>query len=151
MKRAALSLLVGLAGPVAAQEVTPCDWKSSAQNIVEPWGENSRTFANGDVRIALLDTVEPAAGAYYLLILSPPFDEVGDRQCTVIGDTAGVGFASVDFDSLQSGYEPGYGLILELIARVHEPLLDYPPRRFLTLIINQSSGEITATISADNL
>ncbi|WP_341368285.1 hypothetical protein [Yoonia sp. BS5-3] len=57
--------------PAAAQEAIPCDWQASAQHLVEPWEENSRTFANGDVRVAALDTIEPAAGFAYLMVLSP--------------------------------------------------------------------------------
>jgi hypothetical protein len=32
-------------------------------------------FANGNVRLAAIDTVEPANGAAYLLLLSPPLNQ----------------------------------------------------------------------------
>ncbi len=57
-----LFLALCLAAPVAAQTVGDCDtWQTSARNLAEPWEANSRTFANGDIRVALLDTIEPAA------------------------------------------------------------------------------------------
>ncbi|CAN0606350.1 unnamed protein product, partial [Ectocarpus sp. 12 AP-2014] len=80
--------------PSLAQSVGDCDWRASAQALVEPWDapENTRTFANGDVRLAIIDTIEPAAGAFHLIILSPPYDEVGGRQCQVVSTNSSVGF-----------------------------------------------------------
>ena len=151
VKCAAVALLYAAAAPVTAQEVQPCDWQASAQSIVEPWEENSRSFANGDVRLAFLDTIEPAAGFAYLLVLSPPYAELGDRQCAVIGQGAGVGFAGLDFDSLDAGYDPAVGLIFELIVQEYDPEKSTGVRRFLTVTLNQSTGAINTTLSADNL
>lgn len=128
-----------------------CDWQSSEQNIVEPWEENTRTFANGDVRVVNLDTIEPAIGFAYLMILSPPRDSIGDRQCQVIGAAEGIGFAGFDFDSLTAGYDPAVGLVFEIVADVYDPATDTTPRRFLNFTLNQTTGEITAQISADSL
>ena len=94
-------LLGALATPAAAQEAVPCDWAARADGIVEPWEDNTATFANGAVRLALIDTVEPAAGAFHLLILSPPLGELGERQCRTLG-IGGMGFAGLDFASLQA-------------------------------------------------
>ena len=97
----------------AAQEyvvsVMDCDWQASAWNIVEPWEANTRTFSEGKTRLAMLDTVEPAAGWAYVLVLSPPYSELGDRQCKVIG-LNGMGFAGMDFQSLTASYNPATGL-----------------------------------------
>jgi hypothetical protein len=38
-------------------------WQASARNIPEPWQSSTRTLANGEIRVILPDTVEPAAGA----------------------------------------------------------------------------------------
>ena len=129
----------------------PCDWQSSARNIVEPWDENARVFANGDVRIVNLDTIEPAIGFAYLMVLSPPRDILGGRQCQVIGAAEGIGFAGFDFDTLTAGYDPAVGLIFEVVTYAYDPETDTTPRRFLTITLNQATGDISAVVSADNL
>ena len=50
-----------------------------------PWTAKPKPLgANGDIRIALIDVGEPAAGGFHLLVLSPPFGELGDRQCRIV-------------------------------------------------------------------
>ena len=71
----ALAFAAAMAGPAVAQQVRDCDWLASAWNLAEPWEENTRTFANGAVRLALLDAIEPGAVPFHLLVLSPPWDE----------------------------------------------------------------------------
>jgi len=134
--------------PALAQQVIPCDWQASAQNIVEPWEAYSRTFANGAVRLALLDTVEPAAGALHLLLLSPPEDELGGRQCRVVTYDGGIGFANVDFDVMTAGYDPARGLILALPVSIFDTATGLFADRELGLVLNQASGEIIAELRA---
>ena len=146
--RTALTILLALAAPATAQEVLPCDWQASARNIVEPWADNTRIFANGDVRVAALDTIEPAVGFAFLMVLSPPFDEVGSRQCAVIGHTGGgSGFAGMDFAKLQADYDPTNGLILQVPVNVFDPNLSTFPERFLTVEINQTNGDIQPSLA----
>ena len=77
--------LLTLAGlPARAVTVTTCDGLASVQSIAEPWEANTRTFANGDIRLVVLDTIEPAAGAFHLAILHPPRDELGSPMCSQI-------------------------------------------------------------------
>lgn len=135
-----------LAAPTLAQAqptVAQCDWQASARNIPEPWEDNTRTFANGDVRVTLLDTVEPAAVPFYLMILSPPLNELGERQCRIVGD-GNMGFYSIGFDGIDAGYDPSRGLTLTMPAATYT---DGATRRDFTLqvTVNQSSGKITAT------
>jgi hypothetical protein len=145
-----LSLCIAAcAAPAFAQEVSPCDWQSSARNVVEPWAENTATFADGDVRLINLDTIEPAVGFAYLMILSPPFDELGDRQCAVIGAGSGVGFAGLDFGSLEAGYDPAVGLVFDLVVRGYDPETADTPRKFLNVTLNQATGAIGAVVTAD--
>ncbi|MFZ7092382.1 hypothetical protein [Primorskyibacter sp. 2E233] len=123
-----------------APQVMDCDWQASARNIAEPWEANTRTFSNGNVRLALLDTIEPAAGWAYLLILSPPFDELGSRQCRVIG-TGGMGFAGMHFNALQSDYDPAQGLIFTLPVSLYQnsgDMREVP----LRIVLNQATGQI---------
>lgn len=132
-----------LASPLAAQEVLPCDDKALADAIVEPWEEHTRTFANGAVRVALLDAIEPALGAFYLLVLSPPYDDMGQRQCQMIGFDGGVGFTMLDFSSLGAAYVPARGLEIQLLGRIAVPEYDFTNPVNLWVIVNQASGEIS--------
>ena len=86
-----------------------CDWRARAEAIPEPWSEYSKTFANGEVRISYLDLIEPAAKSIYIMVLSPPYSELGDRTCRLIG-YSGDGFSLGDFSSLTATYDASEGL-----------------------------------------
>ena len=137
---------VALATPLQAQDVQPCDWHASAWTLVEPWEQFSRTYARGAVRIALLDTIEPAAAAFFILVLSPPYDEVGGRQCRTIGLAPGAGFAGADFDVLQANYDPAAGLVFGLPMQRFDAQGGDFERVYLRFTLNQSTGEIRATL-----
>lgn len=132
-----------VAGTAAAQDVQECDWQASARAIAEPWETNTRTFSNGKTRLALLDTVEPAAGAFWLLILSPPYSELGDRQCRVIGRN-GMGFAGMDFASLSASYDPARGLTFLVPVQIYGSP-DYVTAT-LSVTLNQATGQIVTDI-----
>ena len=140
----ALTLIIALAASTAAaQSANPCDWQSSAQAIVEPWEANTLVFANGKVRIASIDTIEPAIGAAYLLVLSPPYGETGERQCRIVGASDQIGFAGLDFDKLQAGYDPKVGLVF--VMPVSTVSGDDFVKQVLVVTLNQSSGEMTVS------
>ena len=133
-----------VSAPAAAQEVRQCDELASAQAIAEPWDENTRTFANDRVRLAIIDTLEPAAAAFHLMILSPPYDELGSRQCRLVGLGNKLGFAGLSLDGLSSSYDPAKGLTWELPATVYDAATGGFQQAPLSVTIDQSSGEITA-------
>lgn len=139
---AALSLL---ASPVLANspQVMDCEWQSSAANIAEPWEENTRTFSNGKTRLALLDTTEPAAGWAYMLVLSPPYDELGLRQCKLIGFN-GMGFAGMEFTQLNSSYDPSRGLMFTVPVATYDFDTHQPVWSTLWFQLNQATGVIDA-------
>lgn len=141
--RAVLALLM-LATPLAAQEVRNCDDLASAQAIAEPWDKNTLTFANDRVRLAIIDTLEPAAAAFHLMILSPPYDELGARQCKLVGLQGQLGFAGLSFEALGSSYDPTKGLTWEIPATVYDAATGGFTQSPLSVTINQSTGEITA-------
>ena len=131
------------AGPAFAQAAFPCDWQARADNIVEPWEENSTTFANGAVRIALMDTVEPPAAAFYLMILHPPFDELGLRTCTMVGLDKGLGYGAIYFDQLDSSYDPARGLTFDVPAVIYLPEQNFQNSARLQITVNQATGDVT--------
>ncbi|MCB1463865.1 MAG: hypothetical protein KDJ90_15925 [Nitratireductor sp.] len=132
------------AAPASAQVVEECDWVASAQTIVEPWEANTRTFSNGKVRLALLDTVEPAAGAMHILVLSPPIGELGDRQCRVISFSKGIGFTGIDFGQLNADYDPSRGLMFRVPGSIFENDVQRP--KIIVFTVNQATGDITVDL-----
>lgn len=140
------TVFASLAAPILAQTVQPCDWQSRADAIVEPWEDNSRTFANGDVRVTLLDTIEPAAAAFWIMVLSPPYDEVGGRQCLVIGDRGGLGFSGVLFEGLEASYDPARGLTFNTEVYVYDPVHSDVGVATLLFTVNQAQGTVTARL-----
>ncbi len=140
-----LSAIV-VSAPVQAQTVSECDWRASAQALIEPWEENTRTFANGDVRLAVTDVIEPAAGAFHLVVLSPPFDELGGRQCRIVSANGSIGFAGLTLEAMTSAYDPATGLTLTMQAGAYDPDTGGTLPRTLMVAVNQATGEITANL-----
>jgi hypothetical protein len=141
MKR--LILLAALtASPLHAQSVEDCDWRAEARNIAEPWEQNSKTFANGAVRIALLDTIEPAAVPFFLLVISPPIDEIGSPQCKIIGFGEAQGFAHIEFPTLDANYDPARGLTFQVMTHIYVTEQDFSNAGILEFTLNQSTGAI---------
>lgn len=140
----ALAALAVLAAPAAAQDVVECDWQASAWNLAEPWEDNSRTFSNGAVRIAKLDVGEPAFGGFFLLVLSPPYGELGERQCRVLTFPETSGFAGIDFDRLEAAYDPSVGLMFTVPVRVFAMTDTVEPvGAMLKFSLNQATGAIS--------
>lgn len=150
MRHILLALAMIYAAPAMAQTAMPCGWQARADAIVEPWDENAATFANGAVRIALLDVVEPAAAAFYLLILHPPFDEVGARTCTVVGLDDDLGYAAIFFNNLEADYDPNSGLTVTVPAVIYLPEQSFQNSAVLTISINQSTGDVTVRQALGN-
>jgi len=147
MIRFAACLSVTLAGGASAQSVGPCDLKASARAIVEPWSEHSATYANGAVRLAVLDTVEPAAAAFHLLVLSPPYSELGERYCRVVSFEDGLGFTAVYFDEITAGYDPATGLTFALPVVTGDPTSLSTNNAVLQIVLNQSTGLMTTQLA----
>lgn len=142
---AVLALWPLLPQPAPAQVVSDCDWRASAIAIAEPWEQNTRQFANGAIRVAVMDLVEPAAGAFHLLLLSPPLDELGVPQCKLVSLSDDLGFADLTLDRIQAHYDPARGLTLLLAAKRRTDGDIYQDAR-LSVTINQASGAIAAAL-----
>lgn len=141
------ALALCLATPAFAQEIGTCDdWRSSVALLAEPWEENSRVFAEGAVRLALIDTFEPAAAAFHLVILSPPYDELGFGQCKLVSGADGMGFAGLDVAATEAAYDPAKGLMFTIPATRWLAETDTYEDAVLQVTLNQSSGEIVAVL-----
>ncbi|RMD92352.1 MAG: hypothetical protein D6811_07090, partial [Alphaproteobacteria bacterium] len=98
------------------------------------------------IRIALLDTVEPAAASAHLLVLSPPYGPTGERQCRVVSLDGALGFAGLDFASLSAAYDPARGLTVSLPGTVYLPEEGFSNSIVLSVTINQATGAVEADI-----
>ena len=147
MKRG-LAILALVLAPLAAraQVVAECDDRALAGNIVEPWEENSRSFANGDVRLAVLDTIEPGAAAFNILVLSPPFGMMGERQCRIVSLENGFGFFAATLNGMRAAYDPSRGLTFAIDVELFNPQTGLGTPAVLRLTLNQATGEIGAVV-----
>lgn len=146
MKWFLILALTFAAGLAQAQELGECDWRASAYNIAEPWEENTRLFSDGKVRLALLDTLEPAAAAFHLLIISPPYNEMGEPQCRVLSHSGTLGWAALHFNELEAGYDPKAGLTFILPGMIYLPEHGFSNSFLLGLTLNQATGEILTQV-----
>jgi len=137
-----LAVLFGWAATAHAAEVHDCaDAETGAEFIAEPWRDNTRAFSQGDVRLILLDRIEPAAGAYHLMLLSPPFDDFGQPTCHVVSFAGEIGYPQMTLEGMTSGYDPARGLLFGVLVDVG---LDVAEKRTLVLELNQATGELKA-------
>lgn len=138
-----------LAPGIAAAQVTgDCGgWKTDARNIAEPWEENTATFANGRIRVAVIDATEPGAMPLFLMVLTPPYDELGARTCVLIASEAeGIGFPALSLAGMEQGYDPATGLTLSIpSARWSGDMTETRPAR-LVVTIDQSTGQVAARL-----
>ncbi|WP_143128611.1 hypothetical protein [Rhodobacter sp. JA431] len=118
--------------------------EASALYLVLPVGENIRSYANGDIRLAHLNTFyEPAAGASHVLVSvrskdSPIF------QGTLISYGETVSFSEVDLMRASSRYDPKTGLNLQIPVRVFDGqgFVD----RTLEVNVDQSKPKVTSNV-----
>ena len=143
---ALLSCVVAFSCPpmAQAQTVAECDVRSMSEFLVEPWEHYSHSFSNGLVRLAVLNTNEPAAGAEHLLILSPPFDDMGNRQCRIVSHTDGMGFAGLYFRDMEVVQDAAPGLSVTIPAQGFDLARGFAQAGMLTVTLDQVTGDVTA-------
>jgi hypothetical protein len=141
------ALALGLPVTAQAQSIGPCDgWQSSAALVAEPWEANTALFANGAVRLAIIDTFEPAAASFHLMILSPPYDELGYRQCVLVSGPEGEGLAGLTLEGIVADYDPAAGLRFKLRASRWLMETDTYKDAVLSVTLNQATGAVTARL-----
>ena len=102
---------------------------------------DAQSFANGDVRLHFMDTIEPAAAAFNLVVIHPPYaEDFPVPMCHVIGP-----FAGLDWDGLEAGYDPAVGLVFDFTAQVYNPETALLDRIDAQVTVNQASGLVTLT------
>lgn len=151
MKRlilAGLALLAATA-PAAALSIVDCNddqITASAWNLAEPWEKNTKTFSNGNVRVALIDTGgEPVCCSMHLLILSPTGDENDEfRACHIVNNEGHMGFVGVDFAALTARYDAGKGLLISVPYALYNDAGGPQKRGIAKVRVNAKTGAVTA-------
>lgn len=135
---------------VARETIAQCDWAANLRNIVEPWDKHTRTFANGKIRIAHVDTGgEPVCCSSYLAILAPTNpeeEELTGRQCALLTDSdQTLGFSWIDFPAITASYDPGLGLLLSVPVERYDVNSNNGSTLpgIVNIRINQATGSIT--------
>jgi hypothetical protein len=141
----AAACLLLTANTAWAVQVRNCDATAHPGNIVEPWEQNAKAFYKGDVRIALLDTGEPACCSKHLLVLTPDAeDPTGGRSCHLVSDHDAAGFNGIDFARITTSYDAKKGLLVVFpYSRMTD---DGAGSKHATgkIRINLASGKVTA-------
>lgn len=151
MKTAFFALpIAALPFAASAQVIADCDWVANPANIAEPWEGNSRSYANGAIRIALLDTGgEPVCCSAHLLILAPSGRDQGEpeyRACHVFSARPGTGFFGIDVARTEASYDPARGLLLSVPVYHWTPEVEAgaaPIEDRAEIRINQATGVVS--------
>ncbi|MBT0959238.1 hypothetical protein IV417_17760 [Alphaproteobacteria bacterium KMM 3653] len=135
-----------------AQEIADCrtDLPPDLNPRIDALSEASRPFANGEVRLAPVSTGPISSGPHYLVILSPPRDAQGLRQCKTLKFEGDKGFAALEFNALTADYDPAKGLIFTLPALIYLPEESFVNSMVMTLTLNQSTGAIDVQTELGN-
>lgn len=146
IRLAAAFAAIVFAGPSVAAVVGECTLDATA--IAEPWSTETRTFANGAIRVAHLDTDgEPVCCPSHLMILSPGGQPPEDyRVCHMVSAASGspTGFLFVDVPGITSSYDPSLGLLLNVPTRTYaDPITGAYDEGSFAVRINQATGSVT--------
>jgi hypothetical protein len=151
MRAALIAVVAGvmaLAPAAVAAEVEACgDWRTSVQAVAEPWDKNTQTYAYGRVRAVVMDTVEPAAGSVFLVLLHPPVDETGAPLCSLISSGAGGdGFGGLDLAGAVADFDAPDALFLDIPASLYSDATARFDAVTLQVMLDLATGVVTAGI-----
>ncbi|NOX39841.1 MAG: hypothetical protein GXP05_04810 [Alphaproteobacteria bacterium] len=141
----ALTLVAASLGSQSgAQQISKCDARAQAANIAEPWSANSRSFADGDVRLTVLETPGSETAAFRILILTPPRNALGERLCRIISYQREAGFFGVTLSWMGTSYDPLYGLVFDIPVQIFVASTGKNKPARLHLTVDRSIGAIGA-------
>jgi len=132
-----------------AQRVTPClegadiRYEASVLAIAEPWEDNTRTFADGDIRIAVIDTYEPAYGAYYLMVMYWAGNNSELRSCDLVSQGE-LGFVGMTLEGMEASFKPGLGLVLQVPTTFYNPVEDEFEDGFIEVVVDRAANRVMA-------
>ncbi|MFP7569760.1 hypothetical protein [Marivita sp. S2033] len=136
-------LCAGVATSATPQVVRSCDtFEANARNLMFPVEQNTRSFANGDIRLIALDTGgEPVCCSAHLMVLFPAPEDPGGL-CALISNDGSLGWAGILLEKATALYDPAIGLTVSV------PVIEYidgiqDTRLSIAVNVNQQSGVVT--------
>ncbi|WP_121065651.1 hypothetical protein [Chachezhania antarctica] len=133
-----------LATPALSASLSQCadSAAGSVGAIAEPLGNNTRTYAKGQIRVVLMNTGgEPACCAAHIAVIHPDTD--GYSLCTLVSDRIGPeGWMSVGFGG-KTTYDAATGLTIPFKVKRYVDGSGSETAETLELLVNQSTGEVT--------
>lgn len=140
--RVLLALAVGwLPASAAALEAVNCVGENLASiaHVMEPLEDNTRSYAQGAVRVLILSAPEPACcGAAIAVLLPDPLD--GARVCRLLVTEDGLGWGSVTFGPGTASYDPVSGLSIPMTTSSWDGE-DFRPQG-VTVTVDQRTGRV---------
>ena len=132
-------------GSANAQDVIECyQDPKTVQAIAEPFEDSFRNFANGNITVVFIDTIEPAVIPFHLVIMHPPRQEpFNERLCHSVGP-----FSGLDFDNLNASYDPNRGLTLHAPVQLYNSVTDGFDDVTADITINQATGVVELALSS---
>ena len=142
--------------PLFAQQVQDCaaanapTYPQLASAIAEPWEANTRRFADGQVRLAVMDSHQAGLAAYWLLVLFSPSEEEADQlSCALISNDE-FGFSGITLEGVEVQESP-LGPVISVPTRFLNPTdsaipleSDYKWGR-LEVLVDRVNMKVTAT------
>lgn len=151
LRRCLMGLM--LLAPTAAHATVVMDCGSlvSADALIEPWEETTRTFGRGSIRVAVVDLGEPACCPQHFIVLSPA-NMYGGRICALVARNALVpnGWTHVGLDEAVSDRPEGGGLRITVPVYGYDPrtgTADPDSRRDISVLVRQAAGTVDLVAS----
>ncbi len=147
------AVLLGFCSSVNAQVVNDCYSEGADGDLIdirlipEPWEINTRLFANGDVRLTILDTWDPANYAVHLMItyVDTELHESEGRACVIVSDRGERGFQNMGLLDMAAGYDPAIGLTFSIEAERYNASDETVDHGVLNVTLNRARGQVTAS------
>ena len=139
-----------LAGGAMAQDVRDCrDFGRGV--IIDPVDMKGRSYANGDVTIAVVHDGRSNSGdSLFILVYAPDTENPEQKQCRMIGMEEGRGYANVRLEAANADYTAADGLTVIIPARIYLMESGFSNTTMLSVNVNRASDEITVTQELGN-
>lgn len=135
-----------VAAPASAQEVRDCIALDRSKVILNPLDMNARTYANGEVSLAVVhDGRSHSYDSLFVLVYAPDLENETKRNCRMIGQGEGRGYTDVRLRAAVADYTAADGLTVEVPARIFRKEDGSSNTTLLSVNVNRTTNEITVT------
>lgn len=134
-----------LAGSATAQEIRDCR-EFNQGVIIDPTEMKGRTYANGEVTIAVVhDGRDRSSDSLFVLVYAPDSSKPDEKQCRMIGNEDGRGYADVRLNVAQAEFTAAAGLTVLIPARTYSMYDGDEEISMLSVNVSRAAHEISVT------